>query len=126
MYINCSLKNKSNFFSTKKKDKTLYWSGRYFCANKDCNLVFRASFEKWPLNDECLSCKIHWEGVCQHEKIILPKTECRGKDRELISFELMAKGTDNYFAENLLKDLTQDECNYIEIYFSILLVFFIL
>ena len=109
--INCSLINRSNYFSTQKKEKRICWSGRYFCKSYECDLVYEAVIEKWPYFEDNLCCTLYWEGDCQHERVNLPQTQCRGKDRQQLSLEVMSKGTDTVFTENKLKDITKDDCN---------------
>ena len=107
MGINCCLKCISNYFSCKKTNFCM-WSGRYKCLNKCCSIIFEAKIEKW--NSFNLSCKVFWHGNILHEKMNLPKTQCRGRERQQISNEVMSIGTENLIVENKLKDLIDDNC----------------
>ena len=109
--VNCCLRCKSNYFSIKTSKKINIWSGRYFCSNENCSIKFEASIEKWPINNNNLICNIYWHGLIQHEKLNLPKSQCRGKERLEISYEVQALGTENLIVENAWKDLTDDDCN---------------
>jgi len=109
--LNCSLDCKSNYFSLKTSPgNNNYWSGTYYCKTTECDLNFKAVIKTWSLKN--LSCKISWNGNCNHERLNRQKSQCRGKYRKQLATEVTAKGTSNFEYSKKYENLIDE--SYIE------------
>jgi hypothetical protein len=106
--IKCFLICDHNYFNLKHNSN--YWSGRYRCSSRDCEIKFHANIKK-IIPEHTVEVFIGWNGKCNHDAIS-KNISCSGEQRKQMQHNLMAKGIANVRNENFLHNLKDDERNY--------------
>ncbi len=76
---------------------------RYSCRHSDCKIIYEAVIQDWSINKLC--CKINWEGNCKHERLPVPVSHCRGKERRLLAIQATSLGVGNVVLSNKFKEM---------------------
>ena len=91
--INCSLSSINNYFTSKQ----IFWRGFYRCTHRDCDLKYNAEITDFETGIVNLSAN----GVCEHDSNT-KRLRCSGPSRAEMQMKLLAFGTLNVQAENVI------------------------
>ncbi len=104
---NCRLVTSTNWFrkdDSQRKNSTHYWSGKYSCLDKSCQIKYIGYIEKIIDNTEVNLIIRFDNSLLSTHDLVQQKIKCSGEKRDQQKLELMSNGTLNTLNSNVISN----------------------